>query len=90
MDLNSPFSGDTILELGAKVYALVKEYRGSNSAEHNDGIVRTPYLLEQFGPKINDLFYQTKKIFDLENILNPGKKVGGTFEDIKKWLIKKN
>lgn len=90
MDLNSPFSADVILELGGKVYSLVKKYKGSNSAEHNDGIIRTPYLLEQFGPKINGLFEETKKIFDPQNIFNPGKKVGGSFEDIKKWLMKKN
>lgn len=90
IDLDSPYSGDMILELSKKVYDLVKEYRGSNSAEHNDGIIRTPYLEEQFGEKIVGLFQEVKNIFDPKNILNPNKKVGGTFEDIKKWLIKKN
>lgn len=90
IDLDSPYSGDMILELSKKVYDLVHEYKGSNSAEHNDGIIRTPYLLEQFGPKIVELFEKTKNIFDPENIFNPNKKVHGTFDDIKKWLIKKN
>ncbi len=90
MDLDSPFTSDVILELSKKVYSIIKEFKGSNSAEHNDGIIRTPYLLEQFGEKINDLFKQTKQIFDPKNILNPNKKVGGTFDDIKKWMIKKN
>ncbi len=90
MDLDSPFTSDAILEISKKVYSIVKEYKGSNSAEHNDGIIRTPYLLEQFGEKINGLFKDTKNIFDPQNILNPNKKVGGTFEDIKKWMIKKN
>lgn len=90
MDLDSPLSIDTILELSKKVYSVVHEFKGSNSAEHNDGIIRTPYLLEQFGPDVVGLFEKTKNIFDPQNIFNPNKKVGGTFEDIKKWIIKKN
>ncbi len=90
MDLNSPFSADVILELSAKVYSLVHEYHGSITAEHNDGIIRTPYLLQQFGENIVKLFQQTKNIFDPENIFNPGKKVGGTFEDIRKAIKKQN
>jgi FAD/FMN-containing dehydrogenase len=90
MDLNSPFSSDTILELSKKVYGIVKEYKGSNSAEHNDGIIRTPYLLDQFGEEIVELFKETKNIFDPKNIFNPNKKVNGTFDNIKKWIAKKN
>jgi FAD/FMN-containing dehydrogenase len=90
MDLNSPYSADVILELSKKVYDLVHEYHGSITAEHNDGIIRTPYLLQQYGENIVALFVQTKKLFDPENIFNPGKKVGGTFEDIKKAIKKKN
>lgn len=86
MDLNSPFSADVILELSEKIYTLVKKYKGSITAEHNDGIIRTPYLKQQFGEEIVSLFKQTKNIFDPKNIFNPGKKVGGTFEDIKKSL----
>jgi FAD/FMN-containing dehydrogenase len=90
MDLDSPFTSDAILEISKKIYAIVKEYKGSNSAEHNDGIIRTPYLLEQFGERINGFFKDTKNIFDPKNIFNPNKKVGGTFDDIKKWMIQKN
>jgi FAD/FMN-containing dehydrogenase len=90
MDLNSPYSSDIILGLSAKVYDLVKEYKGSITAEHNDGIIRTPYLRQQFGENMVMLFQQTKNIFDPHNIFNPGKKVGGTFDDIRKALKKKN
>ncbi len=88
MDLNSPFSADTILELSKKVYSTVREYHGSITAEHNDGIIRTPFLREQFGDKIIELFEQTKKIFDPQNIFNPGKKVGGTVEYMVGHLAK--
>ncbi len=90
MDLDSPFSADTILELSKKVYDLVHEYHGSITAEHNDGIIRTPYLKQMFGDKMVSIFEETKQIFDPLNIFNPGKKVGGTFEDIRKYIKKKN
>ncbi|MEI6057703.1 MAG: FAD-binding oxidoreductase [bacterium] len=88
MDLASPLSGDVILELSKKVYDLVHEYHGSITAEHNDGIIRTPYLLQMYGENIIKLFKATKEIFDPRYILNPGKKVGGTFEDIRKYISK--
>ena len=88
MDLKSPYSADIILELSHKVYDLVLQYHGSITAEHNDGIIRTPYLAQMYGPAITELFKETKQIFDPNNIFNPGKKVGGTFEDIKKNLAK--
>ncbi len=90
MDLDSPISVDTILELSKKIYTLVHDFKGSITAEHNDGIIRTPFLKEMYGEKIVGLFKETKDIFDPKNILNPGKKVGGTFEDIKAYIKKKN
>ncbi len=90
MDLSSPLSGETILEISKRVYEVVKEYHGSNSAEHNDGIIRTPFLENQFGKDITELFQKTKDMFDPQNIFNPGKKVGGNFEDIKKCIMKRN
>jgi FAD/FMN-containing dehydrogenase len=90
MDLDSPFSADTILELSKKVYDLVLEYKGSITAEHNDGIIRTPYLRQQFGQPIVELFEKTKDLFDPHTIFNPGKKVRGTFDDIRQAIKKKN
>lgn len=88
MDLKNSFSADTILNLSKKVYDLVHEFHGSITAEHNDGIIRTPYLTQMYGEEIVKLFKQTKEIFDPAYILNPGKKVGGTFEDIRIYLNK--
>ncbi len=58
-----------------EVYDLVLAYNGSLSAEHNDGLVRGTYLEKMFGKKIFALFKEIKKIFDPDNIFNPGKKV---------------
>ena len=88
LDFKDPHSADIVLELGKKVYDLVIQYKGSITAEHNDGIVRTPYLPLMFGPRVYELFVETKNIFDPANILNPGKKVGGTFDDIRREMVK--
>ena len=77
-----------ILDVSEEVYSLVIRLGGSITAEHNDGIIRTPYLTEMFGPEIVTLFAEIKKIFDPQNIFNPGKKVGLTKKDIGKYLIK--
>lgn len=89
MDLNDPKSKKIILELGPKVYKLVTKYKGSITGEHNDGIIRTPYLPMMFDAKMIELFAETKKIFDPHNILNPGKKVGGTETDVSNYMIQK-
>jgi len=80
MDLTDPKSKKIIHEIADKVFDLVFRFKGSITAEHNDGIMRTPYLPKMFGLEVYSLFEQTKHIFDPEGIFNPGKKVGGSFE----------
>jgi FAD/FMN-containing dehydrogenase len=80
-------SEQMILDVSEEVYALVIKLGGSITAEHNDGIIRTPFLTDMFGKEITDLFAQVKHIFDPQNIFNPGKKVGLTKKDIGKYLI---
>ncbi len=80
MDLADKKNLDIIPELSNDVYDLVLEYGGSISGEHNDGIIRTPYVKKMYGEEVHALFEETKRIFDPRNIFNPGKKVGGTIE----------
>jgi FAD/FMN-containing dehydrogenase len=88
MDFSDQNTSHIILDLSKEVYDLVLEYRGSTTAEHNDGIIRSPFLLQMFGEKIYKLFEETKNIFDSKNIFNPGKKVGATMDYIKDHIIK--
>lgn len=88
MDFSDEKTVDIILELSDKVYNLVLEYKGSTNAEHNDGIIRSPFLEQMYGHKVYGLFEETKKIFDSGNILNPGKKVGSSKEYIRDHIIK--
>lgn len=57
-----------------EVNDLVLKYEGSLSGEHNDGLVRGPWLQAQFGRNILGLFREVKDIFDPQNIFNPHKK----------------
>ena len=90
IDLSDENNGDMIIELSKKVYTLVMKYKGSITGEHNDGLIRTPFLLQMYGQYIYNLFGQTKKIFDKNNILNPGKKIGEGFSYIKNHIIKES
>ncbi|OGI65601.1 hypothetical protein A2647_01730 [Candidatus Nomurabacteria bacterium RIFCSPHIGHO2_01_FULL_40_24b] len=83
MDFSRSDTAKIIMELGNSVYDLVSRYHGSITAEHNDGLIRTPYLNKMYDSKIISLFSEIKRIFDSKNIFNPGKKVptqnaGGT------------
>lgn len=80
MDFGDPKTKEIIAHLSKEVYALVLQYQGSMSGEHNDGLIRTPFVQEEFGEKIYGLFEETKKIFDPNTIFNPGKKVGATLD----------
>lgn len=62
------------------VNELVLRYKGSLSGEHNDGLVRGPWLKEMYGKEVVDLFKETKRIFDPENIFNPHKKANATWD----------
>jgi len=88
MDLSKEDQRKEILDLQPKVYEIVAKYKGSITGEHNDGIVRTPYLPIMYSAQVISLFAEVKKIFDPLNILNPGKKVGGTVEDIERSMIR--
>ena len=86
MKLSEEKNIEAIRDLSLKVYSLVEKYKGSISGEHNDGLIRTPFLHYMFTPKMLDLFAETKNIFDPNNIFNPGKKVGGSWEESLKHI----
>lgn len=79
IDPKRPDAKKIIDELSHRVYDLVLSYKGSISGEHNDGLVRTPYVEQMFGTEMVALFEEVKRIFDPLNIFNPGKKVGTSF-----------
>lgn len=91
MDFRRSDTAKIIMELGEKVYDLVIKYHGSITAEHNDGIIRTPYLKNMYAENIIKIFREIKEAFDPQNIFNPGKKVptenmGGTRDYIARHI----
>jgi FAD/FMN-containing dehydrogenase len=80
MKLEDQTQRDTILPAMKEVDELVLKYGGSLSGEHNDGLVRGPWLEQQFGAEILEIFKQTKQIFDPQNIFNPHKKADADWD----------
>ena len=74
MKLEDPVERAKLLPCMKEVDELVLKYHGSLAGEHNDGLVRGPWLEQQFGKEVLDLFKQAKAIFDPANIFNPHKK----------------
>lgn len=74
MKLENATERAKLLPAMQEVNKLVLKYNGSLSGEHNDGLVRGPWLEQQFGSEILGLFRQVKYIFDPQNIFNPHKK----------------
>jgi FAD/FMN-containing dehydrogenase len=88
MDLKNESQRKNILEITEKVYDLVLSYKGILTAEHNDGLIRGPYLEKEFGKEVYEIFLEIKKIFDPQNIFNPYKKVMAKKENIEKYMIR--
>jgi FAD/FMN-containing dehydrogenase len=80
MDFARPDFKEIIKDLSERVYALVGEYEGSITGEHNDGLIRTPFLDRMFSAEMLDIFVQIKHTFDPEKIFNPHKKVDGDMD----------
>jgi FAD/FMN-containing dehydrogenase/Fe-S oxidoreductase len=59
--------------IAEEAFAMVREYKGSHSGEHGDGLVRSEFHAEMFGERIISDFAEVKKRFDPHNVLNPGK-----------------
>ena len=55
------------------IFKKVHEYKGTITAEHGDGISRTPYIKNVYNDFILSYFSYIKKSFDPLSILNPGK-----------------
>ena len=64
---------DKMVSIGNAVSDLIKEFGGSMSGEHGDGIVRGVWTRKMFGDRIYNAFRELKKTWDPQDIMNPGK-----------------
>jgi FAD/FMN-containing dehydrogenase/Fe-S oxidoreductase len=60
-------------EIAEEAFAMVREYKGSFSGEHGDGLVRSEFLETMYGPQIARTFEAVKDDFDPAGLFNPGK-----------------
>src|ERR1700759_3145119 len=56
-----------------EAFELVRQYKGSHSGEHGDGLVRSQFHQEMFGDRLLHAFEDVKDIFDPQGVMNPGK-----------------
>src|SRR5437868_6587426 len=81
LDLHSAEDLKKFRQVANQTSALVKQFKGSLSAEHGVGIARTEYMREQLGDELFGAMREVKRIFDPRDRMNPGKIFGtGNFQ----------
>ena len=63
-----------------EVNDLVISYGGSVSGEHNDGMIRGPWLKEMYSPNVLGYMTEMKQLYDPQNIFNPHKKTDADWD----------
>jgi FAD/FMN-containing dehydrogenase/Fe-S oxidoreductase len=83
IDLANPDDLRKMQDLANDLYQEVLDVGGTISGEHGDGLSRTWFVRRQYGP-LYDVLREVKRIFDPQNIFNPGKVVA----DVPQPLVK--
>src|SRR5216110_1822802 len=73
LDMHSASDLKKFRQVADQTSALVRQFKGSLSAEHGVGIARTEYMREQLGDELLGVMREIKRTFDPKSIFNPGK-----------------
>src|SRR5881398_2875829 len=73
LDLHSAADLKKFRQVANETSALVRQFKGSLSAEHGVGIARTEYMRDQLGNQLLEVLREIKHTFDPKNVFNPGK-----------------
>jgi FAD/FMN-containing dehydrogenase/Fe-S oxidoreductase len=73
LDLHSAADLKKFRQVADQTSALVRQFKGSLSAEHGVGIARTEYMRDQLGNQLLEVMREIKHAFDPKNVFNPGK-----------------
>jgi FAD/FMN-containing dehydrogenase/Fe-S oxidoreductase len=73
LDLKNAEDRVLFRKIAEETALLVKKYRGSLSGEHGDGRVRGEFIPWMIGSENYQRLIELKKVFDPDNIFNPGK-----------------
>ncbi|WP_254510910.1 FAD-binding oxidoreductase [Anatilimnocola floriformis] len=85
LDLTSTADVNKMPELATQLYEEVLAVGGTISGEHGCGLSRTWYVKRQTGA-LYDVLREVKRIFDPQNLLNPGKVVADVPQPLTKNL----
>jgi FAD/FMN-containing dehydrogenase/Fe-S oxidoreductase len=73
LDMHSAADLKKFRQVADETSALVRQFKGSLSAEHGVGIARTEYMRDQLGDQLFEVMHEIKRAFDPKNVFNPGK-----------------
>src|SRR5262245_34528198 len=73
LDMHSAADLKKFRQVADETSALVRQFKGSLSAEHGVGIARTAYMRDQLGNQLLEVMRKIKRAFDPKNVFNPGK-----------------
>jgi len=73
LDIHSAADLKKFRQVADETSALVRQFKGSLSAEHGVGIARTEYMRDQLGNQLLEVMHEIKRAFDPKNVFNPGK-----------------
>ncbi len=73
LNMKDPADIRTMRAVAEECFALVREYKGSHSGEHGDGIARSEFHEPMFGPRLVRAFEAVKDAFDPAGLFNPGR-----------------
>jgi len=80
VDGTSPKYRTKLEPIMRELIPIVLKYGGTMAGEHNDGMVRGPWLPAVFGQHMYNIFRDVKEIFDPNYIFNPYKKTDASWE----------
>lgn len=72
--------------IASAAHELVREYKGTHSGEHGDGLVRSEFLEPILGTQIVSAFREVKDSFDPDGRFNPGKIIDPPLMDDRSLL----
>ncbi|GAA2083296.1 FAD-binding and (Fe-S)-binding domain-containing protein [Streptomyces albiaxialis] len=73
VDLADPAQERTMRAVAEEIRDLVVAYGGVNSSEHGDGLARSEFNRQIFGDRLYGAMREVKRVFDPDNLMNPGK-----------------
>ena len=73
VNLKTDVGAKQMRAIAEEAFEMVREYKGSHSGEHGDGLVRSEFHEPMFGKEMIEAFREVKRTIDPDGLFNPGK-----------------